>query len=299
MILSMTGFGQGAAESSGFRVAVDVRTVNHRFVDVRVRLPTELAGYEREARTRILAVVRRGRVEAGFRVERADDTTSSWTWNRPLAAAVVDAAAAIAAEHGVEHRLDTATVLRVPGMFVEDRSRQASSDDLAEALAAAAGEALAAALERLQADRAREGEELRSDLVERSRTMRGLTATIREHAGEVPKRVREKLIERLETLAQGTDLDPVRLAQEATFLADRSDVTEELVRLDAHLAEAERILTATDDEPVGRRMDFLVQEIHRETNTINSKSSDLEISRAAMALKTETEKVREQVQNLE
>jgi uncharacterized protein (TIGR00255 family) len=129
--------------------------------------------------------------------------------------------------------------------------------------------------------------------------MRALTATIREHADEVPKRVREKLIERLDSLAQGTDLDPARLAQEATFLADRSDVTEELVRLDAHLAEAERILTASDDEPVGRRMDFLVQEIHRETNTINSKSSDLEISRAAMALKTETEKVREQVQNLE
>ena len=121
MILSMTGFGQGAAESSGFRVAVDVRTVNHRFVDVRVRLPTELSGYEREARTRILAVVRRGRVEAGFRVERTDETTSSWTWNRPLAAAAVEASAAVAAEHGVEQRLDTATILRIPGMFVEDR----------------------------------------------------------------------------------------------------------------------------------------------------------------------------------
>ena len=299
MILSMTGFGQGASESSGFRVAVDVRTVNHRFVDVRVRVPPELSGYERLARNRILAVVRRGRVEAGFRIERTDDAPSTWTWNRPLAAAVVEASVAIAAEHGVDQRLDAAMLLRVPGMFVEDRSRQASSDDLAAALKQAAGEALDRALERLQADRAREGEGLRVDLVERARTMRGLAVTLGEHAGEVPRRVREKLLERLATLSQGTDLDPVRLAQEATFLADRSDVTEELVRLDAHLAEAERILTATDDEPVGRRMDFLVQEIHRETNTINSKSSDLEISRAAMALKTETEKVREQVQNLE
>jgi uncharacterized protein (TIGR00255 family) len=295
MIRSMTGFGQGSAESEGYRVSVDVRAVNHRFVDARIRLPAELAGFERSARERVLGSVRRGRVEVSVRLERTGSAGSSWTFNRPLARAVVEAARALEQEFGVVSQLDLATLCAVSGMFVEQREL----GELPAPVGTAAGEALTAALEALQADREREGESLRADLLERLSNMRSTTSTIREHAADVPKRAREKLLERLSVLANGTELDPTRLAQEATFLADRADITEELVRLDAHLAEAARVLVEPDGEPVGRRMDFLVQEIHRETNTINSKSSELSISRAAMALKTETEKVREQVQNLE
>jgi uncharacterized protein (TIGR00255 family) len=298
MIRSMTGFGQGSAESDGYRVTVDVRTVNHRFVDVRVRVPSELAALERDARKRILARVRRGRVEASFRVDRIADAASRVRVNAELVRSAVHAAHELAAEHGLPGALTVSDVLRVPGVLVEDRS----ADPEVDGLAAAAVGALDRALDSLQADREREGEDLRRDLAGRIESMRGWTASVREHAAEVPRRAREKLLERLAALSQGVELDPARLAQEATFLADRADVTEELVRLDAHLDEALRILGTGEqaaDEPVGKRMDFLVQEIHRETNTINSKSSELEISRAAMALKTETEKVREQVQNLE
>jgi uncharacterized protein (TIGR00255 family) len=298
MIRSMTGFGQGSEESDGYRVTVDVRTVNHRFVDVRVRIPSELAAFERDARKRILARVRRGRVEASFRVDRVADAEGHLRVNAELARSAVTLARELATEHGLADSLTASDLLRVPGVLVEDRS----ADPKTEGLAVAAREALDRALDTLQADREREGEDLRRDLAERIEAMRGWTSSVREHAEDVPRRAREKLLERIASLAQGVDLDPVRLAQEATFLADRSDVTEELVRLDAHLDEALRILSvdgSASDEPVGKRMDFLVQEIHRETNTINSKSSELEISRAAIALKTETEKVREQVQNLE
>jgi len=295
MIRSMTGFGQGAAESAGRRVSVDVRSVNHRFADVRVRLPGELAAYERDARARILAEVRRGRVETSFRIDRVDADAGRWTLNRGLVAAAVAGARTIESEFGISAPLDLATLYRIPGVFVEERGEESAPEGLLET----AAEALTRALDAHRADREREGEDLRRDLVARLEAMRARTATISEHAGDVPRRAREKLLERVAVLAQGAELDPTRLAQEATFLADRSDVTEELVRLDAHLAEAARVLAEPDGEPVGRRLDFLVQEIHRETNTINSKSSDLDISRAAMALKTETEKVREQVQNLE
>jgi len=295
MIRSMTGFGQGSAESAGYRVAVDVRTVNHRFVDVRLRLPSELSGLERKARARVLETVRRGRVEASFRVDRTAEAGSTWALNLALARAVVEGARSAEREFGLVSELDFESLCRVPGMFVERRS----DADVPEGLTEAAVEALGIALRSLQADRTREGEDLRTDLLARLETMRTWTAEIRERAGDVPRRAREKLQERIEGLTQGIEIDPGRLAQEAAFLADRADVTEELVRLDAHIAEAGRVLAEPDGEPIGRRMDFLVQEIHRETNTIHSKSSDLGISRAAMQLKTETEKVREQVQNLE
>lgn len=298
MIRSMTGFGQGSSESDGYRVTVDVRTVNHRFVDVRVRVPSELSAFERQARRQILGRVRRGRVEAAFRVDRTADAPSRWRVHEDLAGTAVRVASDLAKAHGLAGTLTAADVLRLPGVLVEDRTADVDADGLARGALAA----LDRALDALQADREREGDDLRRDLAGRIETMRALTATVRAHAADVPRRAREKLLERLDVLAQGVELDPNRLAQEATFLADRADVTEELVRLDAHLDEARRILDGSgtgEDEPVGKRMDFLVQEIHRETNTINSKSSELEISRAAIALKTETEKVREQVQNLE
>jgi len=118
-------------------------------------------------------------------------------------------------------------------------------------------------------------------------------------AGRVPEEGRKKLIARLEQLSDGLDLDPARLTQEAAILADRRDVTEEIVRLRSHIAQASGLLAEPDGEPVGKRLDFLLQEINRETNTINSKASDLEISRRALVMKVEGEKVREQLQNLE
>ena len=129
--------------------------------------------------------------------------------------------------------------------------------------------------------------------------MDGLTATIRSRAAGQPTALRDRLLERLKALGEDVQLDPERVAQEAILLADRCDVTEEIVRLDSHLEQARALLGEPDGEPVGRRLEFLVQEILRETNTVNSKSTDIELTRAALELKSELEKVREQIQNLE
>jgi uncharacterized protein (TIGR00255 family) len=148
----------------------------------------------------------------------------------------------------------------------------------------------------------REGRDLERDVVERIGRMVRLTGEIRERAGLLPDGVRDRLVERLRShsLGEALEIDPGRLAQEAVLLADRADVTEELVRLDGHLDQSRALLTdGPGAEPLGKRLDFLVQEIQRETNTICSKSPDLELTRAALSLKVEAEKVREQVQNLE
>ncbi len=129
--------------------------------------------------------------------------------------------------------------------------------------------------------------------------MRDLTSELRQRCAEVPGVLRQRLLERLKTLAEGVELDPARLAQEAAFLADRADVTEELVRLAGHLEQVTTLLAEPDGDPVGKRLDFLLQEVNRETNTVNSKSADLLVSRTVLELKSEAEKVREQVQNLE
>ena len=161
-------------------------------------------------------------------------------------------------------------------------------------------QALDQALDALDGDRCREGTVLQRELVGRIDTMTRLLQKIRQRAAAVPSALRDRLEQRLAVLRRdGAELDPARVAQEAVFLADRSDVTEEIVRLEGHLEQARSLLAEPDDQPVGKRLEFLLQEINRETNTINSKPADLELTREALTLKAEAEKVREQIQNLE
>jgi uncharacterized protein (TIGR00255 family) len=169
----------------------------------------------------------------------------------------------------------------------DDEQREALHESLARALAA------------LDTERQREGRHLQQELSQRLAAMATLTDEIRRRAVSQPGRVRDRLVERLRALAPEVIVDPARLAQEAALQADRCDVTEELVRLEGHLEQARALVDRPDGEAVGKRLDFLVQEIHRETNTVNSKSADLEMSRKALALKAEVEKVREQIQNVE
>jgi len=291
----MTGYGQAATDAGGVRLTVEVRSVNHRFAEVRVRLPDALAGLEREHRATVLGRVRRGRVDVSVNVERGGGSAVTWALNEPLLCAVVAAADRVRETLGSSERMDLATVLAVPGMF----SASAPDTAWAEAAKPALATALGAALAALDADRQREGAALRDDLVGRATAMDQLVEQLHESAREVPATVRERLVERLRALAADVSLDPARVAQEAVLLADRCDVTEELVRLRGHLAQLRALLDGADDEPVGRRIEFLVQEMQRETNTLGSKAPQLELTRAALAVKSELEKVREQVLNLE
>jgi len=295
MIRSMTGYGKGSAELPGLRITVELRSLNNRFADLRFRLPPELYAEESEIRRRVSARVQRGRVEMGLEVERTDNGDRGVSLNRALVRAVAEAAREVEREFGIEGRVDVNTVLALPDVL--QRTRPLAHLD--EAGRAAVYGAVEAALAALDAERRREGETLADEIRPRVARMEAIVGEIRALAAELPAAVQRKLLERVETLAASLSLDPARLAQEAAFLADRSDVTEEIVRLEGHVRQAGSLLERPDGEPVGKRLDFLLQEIHRETNTINSKSGDLEISRRALALKLEAEKVREQIQNLE
>jgi uncharacterized protein (TIGR00255 family) len=286
MIRSMTGYGQGTAETAGLKVTVELRSVNNRFVDLKLRLPDDLVPFEQELRRKVTATVKRGRVDVDLRVERGGEAAAPLTLNRPVADAAL-------AGVGGEWSLDA--VLRVPGLFATTPAMTGFSEDERVTVDTALDRALAA----LDAERRREGGVLRDDLVFRVARMGETTTAIRTLAHGVPEALQKKIAERVQQLVVSVTLDPARIAQEAAFLAERSDITEEIVRLEGHLDHARGLLAETGGEPVGKRLEFLLQEIHRETNTIASKSADLGISRHALDLKAESEKIREQIQNVE
>ncbi len=295
VIRSMTGFGQATAESPGARVTVELRSVNHRFADLRLRLPPEFACCEPEVRKRILARVQRGHIDAVVSMSRPDGREGMPQLDHALLDHVLAASELLSSKFQLEGRVDVRTVLAIPGMFKIGPAEVADESGWRAAL----DRALEAALSALEGERSREGCHLSEELLARLVTMRELTARLGARAVALPPLVRERLVQRLRSLAPDVELDPARMAQEAAILADRSDVTEELVRLDGHMRQTESLLSEPDGLPVGKRLEFLLQEIHRETNTINAKSADLAISQCALALKVELEKVREQSQNLE
>ena len=295
MIRSMTGYGQGAAEAPGLKVTVELRSVNNRFADLKLRLPDDLVPFEQELRRKVLSTVKRGRVDVDLRLERTGDLDVPLVLNRPVVEAALVAWKTLRDEYGIHGVLDLQALMRVPGVF-ETKGPAASLDEVGRS---AVDGALDLALAALDAERRREGGLLRDDLVSRVSRMKGTVATIRDLAAAVPDALQKKIAERVQQLVTQVTLDPARIAQEAAFLADRSDITEEIVRLLGHLVHAQALLSESDGEPVGKRLEFLLQEIHRETNTIASKSADLGISRLALDLKAESEKIREQIQNLE
>jgi uncharacterized protein (TIGR00255 family) len=291
----MTGYGQGQQSDGDLRVTVELKTVNNRFADVRFRLPAELAGWEARVRRTVLSRVRRGRVELSVRFERGNAAAGSAALNRELVEVVLAGARQLHDQYGLKGELDLARVVAIPGLFRAEAPVLGGDKEQLEVL----DRCLELGLDALDADRLREGKALATELLDRLRTMQDLTRTITERAALIPGTVRDRLIARLDGLGVDLQLDPARVAQEAALLADRCDVTEELVRLEGHLQQAIALIGEPDGQPVGKRLDFLLQEIHRETNTVNSKSSDLELTRTALAMKAEAEKVREQVQNLE
>lgn len=294
MFRSMTGYGRGTAESQRLRITVELRSVNHRFADVRVRMPSALGANERLVRKRVLGVVKRGRVEGSVQVDPNDQVAEAGL-NRRLLDDLLRAAHALQSNPAIGGTLDLATVLATPGMLRPGLD----ADEWEPADQQALEDALARAAQALAEDRTREGEVLKQDLARRAQRMTELARAIGERIGDQPERLRTRINERLESLRGEVELDPQRVAQEVVHAVERADVTEERVRLDGHLTQLAALLAEPGKEPLGKRLEFLVQEIQRETNTINAKSSDLELSRAALDLKVETEKVREQIQNVE
>jgi uncharacterized protein (TIGR00255 family) len=291
----MTGFGRAAVEFAGVAYQIEVRSVNHRHLDVRVRLPRSLSGLEADLKSRMQQALGRGKVDMNLQAQEGL-SLGSVQIDLDVAAEYARAAQQLGAIDGVEGSLSLNTLMGLPGVAQLSES-QPSTEELAPALIAGVDTAIAA----LQGMREAEGEAIARDLLTRVERVDSLADSIEKRAGVVRESVIERLRKRAEQLQQETGLvDEARLQQEVVIAADRLDITEEIVRLRSHIAQFREIVAAGGvGNPVGRRLDFLLQEFGREANTIGSKGSDAPIAHEVVELKTELERIREQVQNVE
>ncbi|HEY7377523.1 MAG TPA: YicC/YloC family endoribonuclease [Steroidobacteraceae bacterium] len=288
MIRSMTGFARREQSGSWGTLTWELRTVNHRYLELSCRLPEELRAAEADFRQMIAAVVRRGKVDCTLNLRASAETIGQIEINRALAEKLIARARELASLVGVTTPIDPLDLLRWPGV-VQDQGR-----DVRPLVAAAQG-ALAEALNSLTEARAREGERIREMLLQRCDALLKLVAAVTTRLPEVRARIRARLTERIAQL--GVEPDAERLEQELAIIAQKMDVDEELDRLRSHITEVRKALDGA--EPAGRRLDFLMRELNREANTLSSKSQDAETTRAAVDMKVTIEQMREQVQNVE
>ena len=290
---SMTGYGKGMVAGDDFSVSVDLKTVNNRFLDIHLRVGSELASVEPSIKKRITSRLSRGRVDVTVSMERAAQV--AYELNRPLIAGYVNALKQLQKDFDIAGELDINAIARIPGAL------QPARNGIDERMITALEQALDQALDELQKMREQEGEALKNELRDRVRKIEALVPVIEASAAGLADAYRQRLQKRIGELlnrgGQVIEIDPVRLAQEVAYLADRSDVSEEMVRLRSHLSQFQEALDATGD--AGKMLDFLLQELNREANTTLSKSTDLAIKEAGLAIKAEVEKLREQVQNVE
>jgi uncharacterized protein (TIGR00255 family) len=289
MIRSMTGFARRERQGPWGTLACELRSVNHRYLELSLRLPDDLRALESDARQVLSAKLRRGKVDAGLYLRGTPAGAGALEIDQALVRQLIAAAAEVnSACGGATTALDPLDVLRWPGV-IRDRERDVAP------LAATAAELLRETAAELNESRAREGARIREMLVQRCEALRECVATVRARLPEVAARIRARVLERVAQL--GTTVDAERLEQEIALLAYRMDVEEELDRLGSHVTETLQVLDSS--EPAGRRLDFLMQEFNREANTLSSKSQDTVTTRAAVDMKVLIEQMREQVQNVE
>jgi uncharacterized protein (TIGR00255 family) len=290
---SMTGYGAASADARAARVSVEIRGVNQRFLDLKVSMPREYAAWETEIRERARALIARGRIEVlVVRLPLAARRRYRVGVREELARAYVGAARGLLRSLRLGGALTLPDVLRLPDLFEVSEQGPELDRELP-----ALRRALAGALRAFDVERRREGAHLRGDMQRRVAALRQAVVRIHRRLPAALEALRERVRERLSRLVAAADLDPERVAHEAAVLADRGDISEELVRLDSHIAALAAVLRAPG--PVGKRIEFLLQEIHREINTTGAKSSDLAVTELVLAAKGEVEKLREQVQNVE
>jgi uncharacterized protein (TIGR00255 family) len=288
MILSMTGFASVSAELPGLALSVDLRSVNHRYLDLSVRLPDELRLLEPALRERIAAELKRGKVECRVSLARTAGASGAVATDHARVVQLARAAADVARLVPGVAPLTTAEILRWPGVVVEP-------DVAPDMLVTRVHDLINQALSDLAASRAREGEKLRTLLLLRCADIEAQVARVAPRVPAIQTAFVEKLGARLKEA--GVDATDERLKQELAMFASKVDVAEEVQRLGSHVVEVRRVLTAGGS--AGKRLDFLAQELHREANTLGSKSVDAELSQVALELKVLIEQMREQVQNIE
>lgn len=291
MISSMTGFGSGSAEGEHGQVKVELRSVNSRYCDIQIRCPPRIQRFEAGVRARLRRRIGRGKITVFVDWEEAAAANPLPSLDEELARHYLGELEKLRAMGGMEGRADLSLVAGLPGLF-----KSAATTPEHEAVEELLSEAVDAALDDFVRMCAREGEALGGDLRQRVLGLQQTLERVEAMAAEARGRLRERLRERVEALLRPGEVDEDRLAQEVVMLAERSDTTEEVVRFRSH--NAQFLDTLDRGGEVGRRLNFILQEMNREANTINSKSTESEIVHLMLEIKEEVERLREQVQNL-
>ena len=288
MIRSMTGFARRERQEPWGTLVCELRTVNHRYLEISLRLPDDLKALDNDIRQTITAALRRGKIDANLYLKSASGSTQSLEIDTAVLDTLVARLEEVRGRVTSSAEVNPVDLLRWPGVI-----REANVDN--KPVLAAALDVLKEALRELNDTRYREGQRIRELLLNRCTTMRTQVQNVRERLPEISQRLRERIVERISQL--GVTPDPERLEQELVLYAHKMDVDEEMDRLTGHLDEVTSVLDSS--EPAGRRLDFLMQELNREANTLSSKSQDVETTRAAVDMKVTIEQMREQIQNVE
>ncbi len=292
MIKSMTGFGRCEIAEADRKITVEMKSVNHRYLDVTIKMPKKLNFFEAAIRTELKNYMQRGKVDLFITYEDFTESNVCVKYNKELAAEYMQYFDRMAEDFSLDNDIRVSTLARFPEILTMEE-QTVDEEQLWQLL----DKALKGAAENFVETRIREGENLRNDLIAKLEGMLAHVDFITERSPEIIEEYKEKLTRKVEELLSDKQVDESRLLMEVTIFADKVCVDEELVRLRSHITATRDALLAGGS--IGRKLDFIAQEMNREANTILSKSSDLEISNRAIELKTEIEKVREQIQNIE
>ena len=288
----MTGYGRAAVTAGGREITVELRSVNNRYLDCTVKLPRMFSFAEDAVKRRVKEAISRGKVDVYITVTQTESTDVKVQLNRPVLEGYLSAMRTIAAEYGVQDDISVTALARLQDIFLVDRQEEDEEAAQKDILAA-----VDAALRKHTEMRCREGEAMEADLRSRAATILGLVADVEARSPETVREYRERLAAKMQEVLENTSIDESRILTEAAVFADKIAVDEETVRLRSHFDQFDAMLTGGG--AIGRKLDFLLQEMNRETNTIGSKGSDLAQARTVVAIKAELEKIREQVQNIE
>ncbi len=292
MVLSMTGYGRAQQERGGRDITVEIKSVNSRYFEYSSRMPRAFSFLDDKLKKLVNETISRGKTELALTVVNIDTPEATISVNMELAKNYLDAINEMSETLGVKNDVSAGMLTRFPDVFT---TRQAQVDE--EALWQDIRAVAQAAVENFVAMRAAEGEKLKADVLSRLDTIENTVTEIEKTSAERVEKYTERLYAKLKTLLEDTNIDDSRILTEAAIFGDKTAIDEETVRLRSHIRQYRDILEL--NEPVGRKLDFLTQELNRETNTIGSKAQDLSITRMVVDTKAEIEKIREQIQNIE
>lgn len=292
MIRSMTGFGRATFEDDSRSFTVEIKSINHRYCDINLKMPKSLISVEDKIRSTIQKKINRGKVDVFINLTTYDKKDIRTVFNETLADSYVECLRSIKNRYDIKDDISLSLVAKFPEV-VTIQQQEEDIEKLWKSLSGPLNEAIDMLLQMRQI----EGNKLQENIIEKCNNIKNILHNIEERAPLVPITYKQKLQERLKELLEDYNIDENRIAMEVAILADRACIDEEIVRLNSHIIQMQQTLKL--DESIGRKLDFIVQEMNRETNTIASKANDLNISNLAISIKNEIEKIREQIQNIE